>query len=123
MCGENNYRSMSKHETSIRVRDMLDHAREAVSLSHGRPRVDLDHDRVLSLALVRLLEIIGEAANRIPEADRQRHPEIPWPEIIGLRNRLIHGYSSTDLDIVWQIVTTDLPPLIAALEIMATEEM
>ena len=64
----------------------------------------------------RLLEIVGEAASRVPAEERTRHPDIPWPEIVGLRNRLIHGYDSVDFDILWQIVTHDLPPLIAALE-------
>jgi len=63
-----------------------------------------------------LLEILGEAANRIPREEQARYPEIPWPQIIGLRNRLIHGYDSIDFDIMWQIVTIDLPPLVATLE-------
>ena len=95
---------------------MLDHAREAVALVQGKTRADLDSDRLLNLALVRLLEIIGEAANRIPEEEQARHAEIPWPQIVSLRNRLIHGYDSVDFDILWQIVTEDLPPLIASLE-------
>ena len=57
---------MSKRKVSIYIRDMLDHAREAVSLSQGRSRADLDTDRLLNLSLVRLLEVIGEAANRVP---------------------------------------------------------
>ena len=84
----------------------------------GRSRADLDTDRLLNLSLVRLLEIIGEAANRISKDVQDEHPEIPWSNIIGLRHRLIHGYSSIDLDIVWQIVTADLQPLVAALERM-----
>lgn len=95
---------------------MLDHAREAMVLVQGKTRADLDSDRLLNLALVRLLEIIGEAANRIPEQEQARHPEIPWRQIVSLRNRLIHGYDSVDFDILWQIVTEDLPPLIASLE-------
>jgi uncharacterized protein with HEPN domain len=95
---------------------MLDHAREALVLAQGKTRADLDTDRLLNLALVRLLEIIGEAANRIPEEEQARHAEIPWPQIVSLRNRLIHGYDSVDFDILWQIVTEDLPPLIASLE-------
>jgi len=95
---------------------MLDHTREAMVLVQGKTRADLDSDRLLNLALVRLLEIVGEAANRIPEEERARHAEIPWPQIVSLRNRLIHGYDSVDFDILWQIVTEDLPPLIASLE-------
>jgi uncharacterized protein with HEPN domain len=71
---------------------------------------------VLSLALVRLLEITGEAANRIPKEEQALHPQIPWPQIVSLRNRLIHGYDAVDLDIVWQIVTQDLPTLVLVLE-------
>jgi uncharacterized protein with HEPN domain len=63
---------------------MLDHAREAMALVQGKTRADLDSDRLLNLALVRLLEIIGEAANRISEEEQARHPEIPWPQIVSL---------------------------------------
>jgi uncharacterized protein with HEPN domain len=107
---------MSKHDTVIRLQDMRDHAQEAVTLVHEHSRADLNADRVLSLALVRLLEIVGEAANRLPREVQDRYPAIPWAEIVGLRNRLIHGYGAIDLDIVWRIITADLPPLIAALD-------
>jgi uncharacterized protein with HEPN domain len=69
-----------------------------------------------NLALVRLLEIVGEAASRMTPDDRTLYPDIPWPQIVGLRNSLIHGYDDVDLDILWQIITQDLPPLIATLE-------
>lgn len=107
---------MSRHEGDLRLRHMLDHAKEAVAMSRGRARRDLDTDRQLNLSLVRLLEIVGEAASRVPAEERGLHPDIPWPEIVGLRNRLIHGYDSVDFDILWQIVTDDLPLLIVALE-------
>jgi uncharacterized protein with HEPN domain len=107
---------MPRHDGAIRLRHMLDHAREAVAMASGRTRDELDADRQLNLSLVRLLEIVGEAASRLPTEERIHYPDIPWPEIIGLRNRLIHGYDSVDFDILWQIVTHDLPPLIAALE-------
>ena len=90
---------------------MRDHAHEAVELTRGRTRSDLDSDRLLALALVRLLEIIGEAAARVPVDEQARRPGIPWPSIVGLRNRLIHGYDNIDYDIVWQIVTNDLTSL------------
>jgi uncharacterized protein with HEPN domain len=70
---------------------MLDHA---VELARGRTRTDLDTDRLLNLALVRLLEIVGEAANRVPKEEQTQYPRVPWPQIVGLRNRLIHGYDS-----------------------------
>ncbi len=107
---------MSQHDELIRLRHMLDHAQEAFALVKGKSRIDLDRDRVLELALVRLLEIIGEAANRISSEMRSNYTGIPWLQIISLRHRLIHGYDAVDLDILWEILTKDLPPLIAELE-------
>ena len=86
-------------------------------MAHGRKRSDLNSDRQFNLALVRLLEIVGEAANRVTEEERIRITGIPWPLIVSLRNRLIHGYDEVDFDILWQIVTHDLPLLVEALEI------
>ena len=94
---------------------MLEHAREAVALVGGKDRSDLDISRMLSLALVRLIEIIGEA-NRVAKTRQKQLSQIPWPQIIGMRNRLIHGYDVVDLDIVWQTVTEEVPPLITILE-------
>lgn len=107
---------MTKRGSDIRLRHMLDHAREAIALAEDKTRQHLDDDRLLELALVRLLEIVGEAASRVPKEECVRYPEISWPQIVGLRNRLIHGYDAVDLDILWQIIVHDLPPLVAALE-------
>lgn len=106
---------MSQDKDAASLRHMLDHSREALDLIKEKSRRELDDDRVLSLALVRLLEIIGEAASRVSEAIRKRHPEIPWTQIISLRNRLIHGYDSVDMDILWEILKKDIPPLIRQL--------
>jgi len=95
---------------------MRGYAREAMDMVHGRTRADLDSDRMLNLALVRLLEVTGEAANRVPTEVRLRFSQIPWPQLIGLRNHLIHGYDQVDFDVLWQIVTRDLPSLISELE-------
>ncbi len=113
---------MPRRNEYLPLRHMLDYAREAVDLTQGKSRADLDRDRLLELALVRLLEIIGEAASRVPSEDCARYPEIPWPQIVSLRNRLIHGYDAVDLDILWQIIESDLPPLIATLEIIVGQE-
>jgi uncharacterized protein with HEPN domain len=107
---------MPHHDDDVSLRQMLDHAREASDLVKERVRADLDQDRVLSLALVQLCQILGEAASRVSTLRRQQHPEVPWPQIIALRNRLIHGYDSINLEILWQILTGDLPPLISALD-------
>jgi uncharacterized protein with HEPN domain len=95
---------------------MLDYSREAVGLLRDRKRADLDVDRTLGLAILRCVEIVGEAASRVPVDIQGRYPNIPWPQIIGMRNRLVHGYDIVDYDIVWSTVTRDLPPLITALE-------
>ena len=95
---------------------MFDHAQEAVNMTKEKTRSDLNTDRQLNLSLVRLLEIVGEAANRIPQEEQIKFPDIPWPEIISLRNRLIHGYDQVDFDILWQIVSHDLPKLIGQLK-------
>ncbi|MBL7134175.1 MAG: DUF86 domain-containing protein [Phycisphaerae bacterium] len=107
---------MTQHDDAVRLRHMLEHAREAVGLSEGKSRASLSAERTLELSLTRLVEIVGEAAARVSRAAQERYPEIPWAEIIGLRNRLIHGYDAVDLDILWDIIEIDLPPLIASLE-------
>lgn len=113
---------MSRYVDPVSLRHMLDHAREAVQLVHGKTRSDLDSDRLLNLALARLLEVVGEAATRVSASFQQAHPEVPWPLIIGLRNRLIQGYDQVDFDIMWIIIEEDLPPLIRSLESILKEE-
>jgi uncharacterized protein with HEPN domain len=95
---------------------MLDAAREAVSFARGHRRSDLDHDRLLVLALVKCIEIVGEAATQTTEEGRRLVPELPWPSIVAMRNRLVHAYFDIDADTVWSTITEDLPPLIAILE-------
>lgn len=107
---------MSRRDDSVPMRHMLDHAREAVTMIRGRERSELDTDRMLQLAVTRVLEIVGEAANRVTSQGRARYPGIPWQEVITTRHRIIHGYDTVDYDIVWQILTEELPPLIVALE-------
>jgi len=99
---------------AIRLRHIDSHATEILALCAGLDRKALDADRLLSLAVVRLLEIVGEAAARVTPAAQQALPEIPWSQIIGLRNRLIHGYDAVDHDIVWDIIQLDLQPLVIA---------
>ena len=107
---------MPSHGPDVRLRHMLDAAREAAQMAQGKTREDLDTDRPLNLSLVRLLEIVGEAGSRVPPDERAIHTGIPWMQIVGLRNRLIHGYDNVDFDILWEIITHDRPLLIAELE-------
>ena len=113
---------MSLDKGSVRLRHMLEHAREAVDMASGKGRADLDRDRKLNLALVLLLEIIGEAAGRMSPEECANYPDIPWHEIVSLRNRLIHGYDSVDFDILWQVVKNDLPPLIDQLMMILSSD-
>ena len=105
-----------RRDDLIRVRHMLDAAGEAVLFARNRTRKDLDNDRMLTLSIVKSVELIGEAATRISKEVRDTYPEIPWTDIVAMRNRLIHVYFDIDLDRVWDTVTDDLPPLISALE-------
>ena len=107
---------MTQHDDAVRLRHMLEHAREAVAMAKGKSRQALNEDRPLELSLTRLVEIVGEAAARVTHAGQELYSNIPWAEIIGLRNRLVHGYDAVDLNILWDIIELDLPPLIALLE-------
>ena len=105
-----------QRDDDIRLCHMLDAAREAVSFARGRVRGDLDIDRQLVLSLLKDIEIVGEAAAQTTESTRILTPEIPWQEMVAMRNRLVHAYFSINLDIVWQTVQEDLPMLISKLE-------
>ncbi len=100
----------------VRLRHIRDAARQALAFVRGRSRADLHQDSMLSLALVRLLEIMGEAARGVSAPTRESYPGIAWNQMAGMHDRLIHGYFDVNLDIVWQTVQRDLPPLVAQLE-------
>lgn len=107
---------MTQHDPKVSFLQMRDHVREAIAFTRNKTRDELMQDRVLNLALTRLLEVLGEAATRVSPELRERHSGIPWQQIIGLRNRLIHAYDQVDLEILWEIVSEDLPPLSGKLD-------
>ncbi len=82
---------MSQHNDEVRYRHMLDHALEARAMVQGKNRSDLDNDRMLELSLVRLVEIIGEAAARVETESREKYPSVPWLQIVGMRNLFNRG--------------------------------
>lgn len=115
---------MTRHDDIVRLRHMLDHAREAMAMIEGKARDDLRRERMLELSLIRLIEVVGEAAARVSPEGQATYPSIPWPQVVGIRNRLIHGYSQVDLDILWDTIEYDLPPLITELEkVLETEQL
>ena len=107
---------MSRRDDTVPMRHTLDHARQAVTIVARRSRADLTEDPVLQLALRQVIQIIGEAANRVSKEGQTRYPDIPWREAIAARNRIVHGYDSVDYDIIWRILTEEFPALITALE-------
>ena len=107
---------MTQHDDRMRFQHMLDHAREALEMARGRRREDLERDRMLELALVRLIEIVGEAASRVSDEGQRRYPSIPWRQVAGMRNRLIHGYDEVDRDVLWATIQDDLPSLIQEIQ-------
>ena len=106
---------MSQRDPMAAMRHMLEYARKAVRICESKTRGDLQDDELLQLGLTRAVELIGEAANRVPSELRDRYHDIPWAQIIGTRHRLIHGYDRIDLNILWDTIREDLPPLIAQL--------
>ena len=110
-----------RKDDEIRLRHMLDAAREAIAFVEGQSRKSLDTNRMLLLSLVKAIEIVGEAATKMTSETQNKYPDIPWADVIGMRHRLIHAYFDINMDIVWQTVTHDLPPLVNKLErILAT---
>lgn len=97
------------------LRHMRDHAAKAIALAAGKTRAEFDADEVLRLALMYLIQIVGEAASQLSQKTKDAHPEIPWQSIIGMRHRIVHGYFAIDEDVVWKTLTTELEPLLQAM--------
>ena len=99
----------------VRLRHMIEMCEAAIGFVTDRQRHDLDSDTMLALALVRAIEIVGEAAARMSAATRDRYGAVPWALIVGMRNRLIHAYFDIDNDIIWNSATRDIPALLITL--------
>lgn len=100
-----------------RLRDMLDAARQAQAFTAGKTRADLEVDNtIIGFAVVRALEVIGEAATQISSETRIMFPQVAWKEMIGMRNRIVHDYNRVNYDVVWNTVTQNIPILVSQLE-------
>ena len=106
----------------VRLRHMVEAAESAVEFLAGRQRHDLDEDRMLLFAVVRAIEVLGEAASQVSAETRATHAGIPWRAIIGMRNRLIHAYFEINTETVWQTVTQEIPTLLPQLRALATDK-
>ena len=110
-----------RHDDALLL-DMLLAAREAQEIARGATISDFKQNRTLQLAILMAVEIVGEAASRISANTRELNPDIPWKDIVGMRNRLVHGYFDVNLVRVWETVERDIPRLIVQLEGLVTEE-
>jgi len=102
---------MKKHENIDYFRDILDSIIEIEKFVKGLDYSNFKTDRKTILAVIRDIEVIGEAAKNISRAIRKNYPEIPWKDIVGMRDKLIHGYFGIDLEILWETLQQDLPQL------------
>ena len=102
--------------------DMWVAARDAVAFAEGMSYDEFVRDQRTQLSIVKSLEIVGEAAASLSDDTRNAHPKIPWPDIVGMRNRLVHVYFDIDFRLVWDTVCSDLPVLIAQLEPLVPPE-
>ncbi len=106
-----------------RLFHIRDAAHEAIEFVEDLTQEEFKRDRLRSLAVVRLLETIGEAARAVSKELRRKQPEIRWSQMIGMRDRLIHGYDDVDLDVVWHTIRGDLPDLLVQIERLVADPL
>ncbi len=102
-------------EDRTRIQHMIEACEDALQFSAGHGREAFDEDKLLLFAVVRAVEIVGEAASQVSRETRDRSPQVPWAEILGMRNRLIHAYFKINTAIVWETVREDIPALLPQL--------
>lgn len=100
---------MSKRSVPLLIEDILSAITRIEHYAAGLSEENFLSDRKTTDAVVRNLEIIGEATNRLPIEFKDKHSDVEWPKIVGMRHRIVHDYFDVDLEIVWQILQKDLP--------------
>lgn len=112
---------MSKHDPKITLLQIAECARRAQELCAGTTLPELVADWRSALAFERVLEVLGEAAKRLPVELRERYPGVPWKLVAGMRDRVSHGYDAVDYQTLWDAVQQDMPSLLATVETMIRE--
>ena len=107
---------MSVHDPDLTLRQIVEFANEVADLVSLRTRQELDRNREFRRALERCVELVGEAATRLPVDWRESHPQVPWRQIIAMRNVMIHGYDIVLPEVLWDVATSDVPKLRHAIE-------
>ncbi len=105
-----------------RICHMVDAAEQGLTFVQGRNKTDLNDDLMLRMALTRAVEIVGEAAAQVSEAGRAEFPAVPWPQIIGMRNRLVHAYFDINQNVLWDTVQLALPALLIQLRALLEKD-
>ena len=103
-------------EYSDFLRDMLENAQRAIQFVYGMDFKTFSNDEKTLYAVIRAIEIVGEAAAKVPDEVRSNYPRVPWREVKGMRNKLVHNYFGINKEVVWQTVQEDLPELVEALK-------
>ncbi len=111
-----------RDDDRVRILHMIDAAESLEQFAAGRGREDLDTDRMLLFAIVRAIEVVGEAASKVTDETQDASTGIPWASIVGMRNRLIHGYFDIDRDVVWKTVPEEIPELRRSLKVLVENQ-
>lgn len=111
-----------KRRDEVYVGHMLDTANAVAERMRSVSRQEYDDDEFLRAGLLHMVQTIGEAARRVSDDYRAAHPEIPWSEIIGMRHKIVHDYIHVNYDIVWTVVTREVPRLVRSLKLLVPED-
>jgi uncharacterized protein with HEPN domain len=111
-----------KENDRIRIQHIIDAAQETLSFVRDTDQENFSKNRMMILSVIKEIEIIGEAASKISDETKLNYSDIPWKDIVGMRNRLIHGYFDVDVQLVWNTTRINLPPLVSSLEAILAKD-